>query len=66
MMKSQAIINTSGVQLILRNVGRIATLKKAIIKALEKSDQTRATTLQAELDRRLIEVESIKQAIDAL
>lgn len=60
-MANQAVINPTPDQKALRTVGRIKTLRIALEKPGIKEE--RKASLQAELDRRLDEVESLKAAL---
>lgn len=63
-MANQASINPTTEQRAIRNVGRIKTLRLAIAKAKARKQPEREASLQAELDRRMAEVEKLKQALD--
>lgn len=59
-MANQAIINPTSDQKAIRNVERIKTLRDAIARA---KTAERVASLQAELDRRMAEVASLKAAL---
>ena len=60
---AQATINPTPEQKAIRNVGRIKTLRTAIAKAEQKGNAERVASLNAELARRLDEVEALKAAL---
>lgn len=62
-MANQAAINATPDRKALRNVGRIKTLRQAIERAKTKE---RKASLQAELDRRLSEVQALREALDSV
>lgn len=62
-MANQADINATPDKKALRNVGRIHTLRQALEKA---KTPERRESLQAELDRRLAEVQSLREALDSV
>ena len=60
---AQATINPTPEQKAIRNVARIKTLREAIAKAQAKGNAERVASLQAELDRRMSEVEELRAAL---
>lgn len=65
-MPNRANINPAPDQKVLRNIGRVRTLRTAIAKAHARGNAEREANLQAELDRRLAEVNVLKAELDAL
>lgn len=65
-MASQAAINASPDVKVVRNIGRIKTLRDAIAKAEAKGDSDRVASLKEEHDRRLAELTAIKAELDSL
>lgn len=65
-MANQAFINPSEGQRVLRNIGRVKTLKDAIAKNIERGNSEKVASLQEELDRRMAELGEIKAALDSL
>ena len=64
--KSKAVINANPSQSIERHVGRIPVLRSAIEEATLKGQHERVASLQAELDRRIAEVNNTKALLDTL
>lgn len=65
-MASQAAINASPDVKVVRNIGRIKTLRDAIAKAEAKGDSDRVASLKEEHDRRLAELNELKAALENL
>ena len=59
-MANSAFINPTPEQKLMRNMGRIKTLQLAIEQC---KDESRKQSLQAELDRRMNELEAHKEDI---
>jgi len=51
---------------VVRIVGRITRLKTAIDKAVTRQQVERITSLRTELERRTLELEPIKKALESL
>jgi hypothetical protein len=65
-MANSATVNPTADQAILRNIGRIKTLRAAIEKNTARDNPDKVASLQQELDRRMAEVDAIKAELDAL
>ena len=65
-MANQSVVNPTQDQLVLRNIGRIKTLRAAIEKNTARGNVEKVADLQAELDRRMVQVDAIKAELDAL
>jgi len=65
-MPNQAAINPSAEQAAMRNIGRVRTLRAAIAKARSRGNTDREAQLQAELDRRLAEIATLKTQLESI
>lgn len=65
-MANQASINPSDGHRVMRNIGRVKTLKDAIAKHQERGNTDKAAALQEELDRRMAELNEVKAALEDL
>lgn len=65
-MANKATLNPGPEALAMRNVGRIERLKQAIAKAEANGNSERVESLQAELDRRMAEVRTLRAALDSV
>ena len=65
-MANQASINPTEGQRVLRNIGRVKTLKEAIAKNQARGNTEKVASLQEELDRRMAELNEVKAAMEDL
>ncbi len=65
-MAKQASINPTPEQSALRNIGRIRTLKLAIEKNQARGNVDKVADLQAELDRRMVEIDALRAELDTI
>lgn len=65
-VRSVAAINATPDQKAMRNIGRIKTLRTAIQKAESRGQKDRVKSLNAELSRRMGEVEALKAALEEI
>lgn len=65
-MANTASINPNEGQQILRNIGRIKTLRDAIEKHTARGNADKVASLQEELDRRMGELNHIKGLLENL
>jgi hypothetical protein len=65
-MASQATINPTPDQAVIRNIGRVKTLRDAIAKSEARGKSEKVASLQAELDRRMAELNELKAALESL
>lgn len=65
-MANSAAINATPEQKVLRNIGRIKRLKQAIADEKSTAKPERLAELQAELERRMADVNELKAQLEDL
>lgn len=65
-MKTPVTINPTPAQMVDRHIGRIKTLRAAIVEAKAKNNDARVKSLTEELDRRLEAVDEFKAQLEAI
>lgn len=65
-MANKAVINPTADQAAIRSISRVKTLRAAIAKNQARGNAEKVSSLQAELDRRLVELGALKELLDKL